>query len=101
MKAELRGRSLEVGLGGGAQEAAAQLQQRGFPEQRADDVAQAAIKYAEEETGKLVRLLTPRSAWPGTVVLRRHFMERKDDSWLLLRYEDEKRGWKLDSAFFP
>ena len=99
MKAYVRGRSLNVALEEGSEHAAAQLVRRGFTQGRADDVASAALKYAAEETDYLVRQLTPRSIWPGMVVVRRHFIDKREESWLMLRYEG-KQGWKLDSAFF-
>jgi len=97
MKAHARGRSLGVPLEGGSKVAAAQLVELGLTPKRAEDVAAAAVQYAAEEADYLTRQLTPRSVWPGMMVARRHFIEKREESWLMLKYES---GWKLDSAFF-
>lgn len=100
MKAALRGRALDIGLAEGTQAAAQQLQLHGFTADRADNVATAALKYAEEETEQLTRQLTPRSVWPGLVVIRRHLIDRREESYLLLKYHSQDQGWRLDSALF-
>lgn len=70
----------------------------GFPSPAAD-VAAAAKKYADEETALLVRQLIPKSAWSGVVVVRRHFVTPREETWLMLKYESGN-GWNLDSALF-
>jgi len=99
MKSQLRGRTLRVGLASGCEQAAKKLKDLGFTSERAIDVAEAATKYAEEETALLVRQLTPKSAWPGAVVIRRHLDIQREETWLMLKHEGDM-GWTLDSALF-
>lgn len=95
----LRGRALNVPLASGKEEAVSQLERRGFPELRAQAVANAATQFADEETQYLERQLNPRATWPGLVICRRSVVGAQDTVWLTLRYE-QKAGWMLDSALF-
>lgn len=99
MRLPLRGRALQVALSFGSEQIITNLKDLGFTPDRAADVAAAAKKYADEETALLVRQLTPKSAWPGAVVIRRHVVAPREETWLILKYEREI-GWNLDSAFF-
>lgn len=99
MKFPVRGRALQVALNFGSQEIIANLKELGFTPARAAEVALAAKKYADEETAVLVRQLVPKSAWPGVVVVRKHFDTQKEETWLMLKYVSGI-GWNLDSAIF-
>ncbi len=99
MRSPLRGRALQVALNFGNEHVITNLKDLGFTPERAADVAAAAKKYADEETAMLVRQLIPKSAWPGAVVVRRHFVAPREETWLMLKYESGK-GWNLDSALF-
>lgn len=99
MRSPLRGRALQVALNFGNEHVITNLKDLGFTPERAADVAAAAMKYADEETALLVRQLIPKSAWPGAVVVRRHFVEPREETWLMLKYESGN-GWNLDSALF-
>jgi hypothetical protein len=96
----MHGRVLGIALREPAEVVAADLLALGFTQERAQDVAAAALKYSAEETEDLMRRLTPRASWIGLVVGRRHHIARQESSWLLLRY-DRACGWVLDSALFP
>lgn len=99
MRFPLRGRALQVALNFGNEHVITNLRDLGFTPDRAADVAVAAKKYADEETALLVRQLIPKSAWSGVVVVRRHFVTPREETWLMLKYESEN-GWNLDSALF-
>lgn len=98
MKAHVRGRSLGVVLNGDLDVATSQLEKLGFNKSRASEVAAAALRFAEEETDQLERLLTPRSAWPGAAFVRRHLGTQREETWLMLKY-DNKSTWTLEAAF--
>lgn len=95
----LRGRSLNVPLASGSEEAVTRLERCGFPEPRAQAVAKVAAQFAAEETQQLERQLSPRANWPGLVICRRSVLGAQDTMWLTLRYE-QKAGWMLDAALF-
>jgi hypothetical protein len=99
MRFPLRGRALQVALNFGNEHVITNLEDLGFTPDRAADVAAAAKKYADEETALLVRQLIPKSAWSGVVVVRRHFVTPREETWLMLKYESGN-GWNLDSALF-
>ena len=99
MKAYLRGRSLRIPLSADVAQTAAKLVSCGFTVARAQDVASAAIKLSNDETDALTRQLTPTTAWPGMVFVRRHFVEQREEVWLVFKHEG-KAGWSLDSALF-
>ena len=100
MKLELRGRALQVALDFGNEETVSQLQGLGFSRERALETAETAMKFAEEEGARLTRQLVPKSVWPGTVLIRRHLSSKREETWLMLKFESTK-GWCLDSALFP
>ncbi len=100
MRGVMHGRMLGVALREPAEVVAADLLALGFTQERAQDVAAAALKYSAEETNDLNRRLTPHASWVGLVVGRRHYIASQESSWLLLRY-DRACGWILDSALFP
>lgn len=97
---ELRGRALHLVLDGGNEKTVCQLQELGFTHERALETAETAIQFADEESARLIRLLVPKSAWPGTVFIRRHLSTTREVTWLMLKFE-YKNGWCLDSALFP
>ena len=99
MRLLLRGRALQVALNFGSEQIVANLKELGFTPDRAADVAAAAKKYADEETALLVRQLVPKSAWSGVVVIRKHFVAPREETWLMLKYVGGI-GWNLDSALF-
>ena len=99
MKSLLRGRELSVRLVDDVKIVATELQERGYPPDRADSVAAAAVRFAADETEQLTRCLTPRELWPGTVAIRRVAVGRNECSHLMIKYQ-AKSGWSLDSAFF-
>lgn len=99
MRFLLRGRALQVALNFGSEQIVANLKELGFTPDRAADVAAAAKKYADEETAFLVRQLVPKSAWSGVVVIRKHFIAPREETWLMLKYVSGI-GWNLDSALF-
>jgi len=99
MKVQLRGRALQIALSFGEAQIIEHLMTLGFTPERAQAVASAAKKFADEETSQLLRQLTPKSAWLGTVVMRRHLVAPRDEAWLMLKYEGDV-GWQLDSALF-
>lgn len=99
MRFQLRGRALQIDLGFGDEQIITSLKNVGFSPERAQAVAIAAKKFAEEETTELMRQLIPRSAWGGVVVVKRHLVAPRDETWLMLKYQDEA-GWHLDSALF-
>jgi hypothetical protein len=98
MKVHVRGRSLGVVLTGDVDVATSQLEGLGFSKSRATEVAAAATRFAEEETDQLERLLMPRSAWPGSAFVRRHMGAQREETWLMLKY-DNKSAWTLEAAF--
>lgn len=98
MVAHRRGRYLGVALGDDVDVTSGRLQALGLEDQRALEVASAAMRYAQEETEQLTRQMTPKEAWPGHVCLRRHIVRPRDETWLMLRY-DKKNSWTLDAVF--
>lgn len=99
MKLPLRGRALQIALSFDDEQVIESLQSQGFTPERAQAVAVAAKKFADEETAQLMRQLTPKSAWMGAVIMRRHLVAPRDEAWLMLKYQGEV-GWQLDSALF-
>ncbi|TDP74747.1 hypothetical protein DES47_101813 [Roseateles toxinivorans] len=98
MVAHRRGKFLGVALGPDLEATSARLEAFGFTDQRAANVAAAAARFAQEETDWLLRQLLPKDRWPGHVCLRRHLVQQRDETWLLLRY-DKKTSWMLDAVF--
>lgn len=98
MATHRRGRYLGVALDDNVDITSARLQALGFADSRATEVAAAATRYARDETDHLVRLMTPKELWPGHVCLRRHIVQPRDETWLMLRY-DERSFWALDAVF--
>lgn len=98
MAAHRRGRYLGVPLGDDVDVTSARLQALGFADSRASEVAAAATRYAQDEADHLVRLMTPKELWSGHVCLRRHIVQPRDETWLMLRY-DKKSFWALDAVF--
>jgi hypothetical protein len=99
MKFQLRGRALQIALSFGDEQIIASLRNVGFSPERAEAVAVAAKKFADEETAELTRQLIPKSAWRGVVIIKRHLVAPRDETWLMLKYQEEA-GWHLDSALF-
>lgn len=97
MKQQVRGRAVGVFLAAGNGQVAAQLSARGFEQDRASEVADAAKMFADDEADYLSRKLMPRSAWPGSAVIRRYVDRSRESCWLMLSYE-EAQGWRLDAV---
>ena len=100
MRAVMHGRKLGIPLSEPAENVAAGLLALGFTKERAEDVAEAALRYSAEETEELQRRLTPRTSWVGMVTGRKHTIRRQEISWLLMRYDRTDR-WVLDCVLFP
>ena len=98
MVAHRRGRYLGVVLGDDVEVTSGRLAALGLADQRAMEVASAAMRYAQEETEQLTRQMAPKESWPGHVCLRRHIVQPRDETWLMLRY-DKKNLWTLDAVF--
>lgn len=96
--AHRRGRHLGVALGCDVATTTARLEAMGLTDRRAVEIASAAIRYANEEADQLARHMTPRELWPGHVCLRRHMVQPRDETWLVLRYDDTS-FWILDAVF--
>jgi hypothetical protein len=99
MKAYVRGRSLRVPLTADVPQTVERLVGLGFTDARAEHVASAALKFSSEETDSLKRQLIPPTVWPGMVFVRRHFIEGREEVWLVFKHEG-RAGWSLDSALF-
>lgn len=97
MKAQIKGRAIDLDLAGGQKQLDAQLQTRGLLGQHVESLAAAALKYAEEATQDLQLKLVPPDQWPGIVVCRKHY-SADGTAWLMLRREEQ--GWRFDSALF-
>lgn len=98
MKLPLRGRSLGVDLSGEHDKVAGQLRKLGLVEAQANELAQAACRYADEETQILNDELTPSALWPGMVVCRRHLVGGRRTAYLIL--ERARDTWSLQAALF-
>lgn len=96
--AHRRGRYLGVALGRDVGVTSARLEAMGLTNRRALEIAGAATRYAQEEADQLARYMTPQDLWPGHVCLRRHIVQPRDETWLLLRYDDAAK-WVLDAVF--
>jgi hypothetical protein len=97
MKAQIRGRTVDLDLAGGQQQVAAQLKVRGLKGNRVETLATAALKYAEEATRDLQLKLVPQEQWPGIVVCCKH-QSPDGTAWLMLKRSEQ--GWRFDSALF-
>lgn len=98
MATHRRGRHLGVVLDDDLEATSARLAALGLADQRALEVASAALLYAREEAEQLTRQLVPKDSWPGHVCLRRHIVRPRDETWLMLRF-DRKNRWTLDAVF--
>lgn len=96
--AHRRGRYLGVALSGDVATTSALLEAMGLTDRRALEIASAATQYAKEEADQLARYMTPQDFWPGHVCLRRHIVQPRDETWLVLRYDDAS-NWVLDAVF--
>lgn len=97
MKQLVRGRTIGVLLAAGSGQVASQLSSRGFEQERASEVADAARMFAEDEADYLSRKLVPRNAWPGSTVIRRYVGRDRESCWLMLSFE-QVHGWRLDAV---
>lgn len=96
--AHRRGRYLGVVIGEDVAAASARLEALGLVDARALEIATAASRYAREEVEQLTRQMTPRDAWPGHVCLRRHIVQPRDETWLMIRF-DQTHQWMLEAVF--
>jgi hypothetical protein len=85
VKYALRGRALGADLADDQDSIVDRLCRLGVEEPQASNLAQAAVKFADEETKSLLEELTPEASWLGRAVCRRHVLPSRRTMYRLLQ----------------